>query len=701
VRASPGIAEGRQASLFTLSPGPRERRLALSVIAVSGAIFLAAVPFAKVPLVPMWPFIPIYQSTLAVNDLITAVLLLGQYRFLRARALAVLAAGYVFTGIVAAAHMLTFPGLFAPTGLLGAGPQTTAWLYMFWHGGFPGFVVAYAWLKGKAEPTAPAASAARGAYLAITASVTLAVAVTLLATVGQGLLPVIMRGHGYTSNLLAVITTTWALSLVALVTLWRRRPHSVLDLWLMVVMCAWLFDIALAGVLNAGRFDLGFYAGRIYGWLAATFVLVVLLVENARLYARLVVANEALAVEVAERRRAEDEADAASRAKSEFLSRMSHELRTPLNSVIGFGQLLEMDRLTEEQKEAVERILSAGRHLLGLINEVLEISRIEAGVLRMSLEPVPVAETIESAVSLVRPLADKRAIHLQVALPSLDRHVVADRQRLQQVLLNLLSNAVKYNREAGRIAVACADGAGRLTIQVTDTGHGVGPTELQRLFTPFERLGAETSGIEGTGLGLSLSRRLVEAMGGRLTMESQVGVGSTLTVDLAVALAPGAEVAASAALEAATPALGGTVLYVEDNLSNFRLVERVLQRRPEIKLLSALQGRLGLELARNHRPDLILLDLHLPDVPGLEVLRRLREMPATAGIPVVIVSADATPGQVKRLLESGATAYLTKPLDVRQFLDVVDRTLMAKDSGLEGVAHAPAPVPSRERGARP
>ncbi len=671
------MTDRRQVFLSTLSPGRRERRLALGVVLASGAIFLALVPVATVRLAPVWPFIPIYQSSLAINDLITAVLLLGQYRFLRARALAVLATGYLFTAFIAVAHMLTFPGLFAPTGLLGAGPQSTAWLYMFWHGGFPVFGVAYSLLKDGGPPAAASDRETGGLVIASVAASLIAVAaLTSLATAGQAALPAIMQGNRYTPAMIGVVSSTWALSLLALVIVWRRRPHSVLDLWLMVVLCAWLFDIALAAVLNAGRFDLGFYAGRIYGWLAASFVLIVLLIENGRLYARLVGTNEELAAEVGERRRAEDQAAAANRAKSEFLSRMSHELRTPMNAVLGFGQLLQMDELSDEQRESVDRILGAGRHLLNLINEVLEISRIEAGRLNLSLEPVPVAETIQSAINLVEPLAAKRAIELTVTLPDANQHVRADRQRLQQVLLNFLSNAVKYNREAGRITVTCANRTPEeMAIQVNDTGQGLSAEDLGRLFTPFERLGAETSGIEGTGLGLSLSKHLVEAMGGRLRVKSQVGLGSTFAVELPVAAGPDARVLDTPAATEAAGARAGTVLCIEDNLSNFRLVERVLQLRPQVKLLAAQQGRLGLDLAREHGPDLILLDLHLPDVPGQEVLRELRESPRTARIPVVILSADATPAQAKRMLEAGAEEYLTKPFDVRQFLALVDRIL--------------------------
>lgn len=269
-----------------------ERQRALAVVLVSAAFFVAAVPFAKMPLVPVAAFIPIYQTAFVLNDLITAVLLFGQFNILRSPALLALAGGYLFTAFMAVFHGLTFPGLFAPTGLLGAGPQSTAWLYMFWHGGFPLLVVAYALLKrDKTGTNRPRVLDGAGAVAAILSAVAAAFVAAggfaLLATSGQNLLPAIMRGNNYTPAMIFVVSSVWASSLLALGILWWRRPHSVLDVWLMVVMCAWLFDIALAAVLNAGRFDLGFYVGRIYGLLAASFVLMVLLLETSTLYARL------------------------------------------------------------------------------------------------------------------------------------------------------------------------------------------------------------------------------------------------------------------------------------------------------------------------------------------------------------------------------------------------------------------------------
>jgi signal transduction histidine kinase/CheY-like chemotaxis protein len=406
---------------------------------------------------------------------------------------------------------------------------------------------------------------------------------------------------------------------------------------------------------------------------------------QARLHERIQRQAEELERRVEERtqelRAATAEADRANQAKSEFLSRMSHELRTPLNAILGFGQLLEMEALPAPQRESVEQILRAGRHLLGLINEVLEISRIEAGRLQLSLEPVPVLETLRQALELIRPSASELGVSLAAETIDEHLHVLADRQRLQQVLLNLLSNAVKYNRANGRVSVACSAAPGeRLRIAVTDTGGGIAADKLARLFTPFDRLGAEASDVEGTGLGLALSKTLVEAMGGAMLVESRPGGGSTFTVELTLVAGPSTVAAGTvervepAITDAASPR-SRTILYIEDNLSNLRLVEALLRRRPGVRVLSAMQGRVGLELARAHRPDLILLDRHLPDGSGDQVFLDLRADAATRAIPVVILSADATPGGIQRLLEAGVRAYLTKPLDVHALLAVLDDTL--------------------------
>jgi PAS domain S-box-containing protein len=394
-----------------------------------------------------------------------------------------------------------------------------------------------------------------------------------------------------------------------------------------------------------------------------------------------------VARDISERRRAEkalreakQEAERANRAKSEYLSRMSHELRTPLNAILGFAQLLELEELATEQRENLGYILSAARHLLALINEVLDIAAIEAGRLPLSLEPVAVAEVVAEAVSLIRPLADQHQVLLVSPPTECQVHVLGDRQRLKQILLNLLSNAVKYNRQGGSVQLGCGPVAdGRLRIEVVDTGPGIAPEAMGQLFVPFERLGSEQTGVEGAGLGLPLSRRLAEAMGGTLEVASTVGQGSSFWVELPPAESPveraerRQELAEAAAPEPdPAPSESLTVLYIEDNLSNLQLVERVLNRRPGVRLISAMRPQLGLELAAEHDPDLILLDLHLPDMPGQEVLRRLQAEPRTARVPVVILSADARPSLIKELLGQGVRAFLTKPLDVKELLELLD-----------------------------
>lgn len=412
--------------------------------------------------------------------------------------------------------------------------------------------------------------------------------------------------------------------------------------------------------------------------------------------------------DITERLRAEQvvhearaEAERANRAKSEFLSRMSHDLRTPLNSILGFAQLLEVD--PGEVQDSAVQIVKAGRHLLDLINEVLDVARIEAGHLSLSPEPVLVHDVVEHALQLMGPLADQRQVRLLSDSPPLGRyHVMADRQRLNQVLLNLLGNAVKYNRAGGSVMVDCdRPRAGRLRIRVSDTGAGIPAERLALLFRPFERLGAEHTVIEGTGLGLALSKGLVEAMGGTIGVDSVVDRGSTFWVELALTDAPALQAFAPAAAGPPSTVDGtvqGTVLYIEDNASNIRLLERVLGRRPGVQLLAAREGGAGIERARRDRPDLVLLDLHLPDMPGEDVLRRLWADPATRPIPIAVLSADATPSQVKRLLAAGATTYLTKPLDLSALLRLIDGTLSTRDSARARPRRAPISGSANGRG---
>jgi signal transduction histidine kinase/ActR/RegA family two-component response regulator len=430
------------------------------------------------------------------------------------------------------------------------------------------------------------------------------------------------------------------------------------------------------------------------GGLAAALIVsaVVALLSRRREYAMTLVDERTAALQgtLTDLETAREAADAANRSKSSFLSRMSHELRTPLNAVLGFAQVLDLDDLDPNQQEAVDQILRGGKHLLGLINEVLDISRIETGDLALSAESVLVSDVVGETVDLIRPLAEQRSIQLQADHHVCwDNHVFADRQRLKQILLNLLSNAVKYNRLHGTVTISCEQrDPTHLRIRVTDTGPGIRAEQLGQVFVPFERLGAERTDIEGTGIGLALSRRLAEAMGGTVDVESVPGEGSTFWVELPLVEGP-VERYERLQGDNAQPEVGPTtderrqtLLYIEDNLANLKLVQRVVARRNDIDIIPAMQGRVGLDFAAEHQPALILLDLHLPDIPGDQVLQVLRANPATAQIPVVVVSADATLGQQQRLLTAGASAYLTKPYEVEELLRIIDEAL-TKSAGIQ------------------
>ncbi|HWD38117.1 MAG TPA: response regulator [Fimbriimonas sp.] len=380
-------------------------------------------------------------------------------------------------------------------------------------------------------------------------------------------------------------------------------------------------------------------------------------------------------------RQAKDAAEQASKAKGDFLSRMSHELRTPLNAILGFAQLLEMNYDTPEINEAAHSILKGGQHLLQMINEVLDLSRVESGHLAVSLEPVNLTEVLQQAFGLIQPLANAAGVGLLMVSGYEGRHVRADRQRLLQVLLNLLSNAIKYNRQNGEVRVRCIEAVpGQLRVEISDTGRGISEEDRERLFQPFQRLGDER--IEGTGLGLALSERFVRLMNGVLSLTESSESGSTFAVDLEWTQTNVHELTVR---EGATEPghslahLSGKVLYIEDNLSNMRLLEILFTNWKSLTLVPASQGQMGLEFAREHRPDLILLDLHLPDITGEEVLRRLKADEATRSIPVAMVSADADPKTIQELVDAGAVAYLTKPLDLQELFDVLEKHLHATE----------------------
>lgn len=405
--------------------------------------------------------------------------------------------------------------------------------------------------------------------------------------------------------------------------------------------------------------------------------------EN-RVYGLCGVSTDVTALKRAETtaREARDEAERANRAKSRFLSLISHELRTPLHSILGYCQLLQIEGMTLDVPATAGRMISAGEHLLELINDLLDLSRIEQGAEQVLLEPVHACDPVREAVDIVRPLAAARDLELAVDLHGgLHEFVSADRRRLHQVLLNLLTNGINYNRPGGEVRVSFRRAArDRLRFLVSDTGSGIRRRDFERAFLPFERLDQHEDHGEGAGLGLAVSKALIEAMGGSIGIESsETDRGTTLFVELDLVAPPvnAHEIvfAPGRAQPADGLALQGTILYIEDHAPNVELIEQALGHVGDVTLVPAARGDVGLHLAAELRPDLILLDLHLPDIPGETVLQRLLQDRRTHAIPVIVLSADATPARIERARVAGVSAYLTKPLDLLEFIETVREAL--------------------------
>jgi signal transduction histidine kinase/CheY-like chemotaxis protein len=591
---------------------------------------------------------------------------------------------------------LSFPGLFSPAGLIGSGPQTTAWLYFLWHGGFPVFVAGYA-LSPPARQRANAGDATKAVFSALALGCGCGIAMVMLATSLHDWLPAIMSGNSDAPGKLIVASLTWVLGIVALAIIWRRPSHTVLDIWLMVVMVVWTADTALASVFNHARFDLGWYAGRVYGLLANGFVLGVLLLENGSLYARLAATNHLLAEKNGQL------ADA-SRLKSEFVANMSHELRTPLNAIIGFSEVLKdgvVGELPPDQREYVTDIHSSGQHLLQLINDILDLSKIEAGRMSLDLDPVDITPLFEQSLSIVRERALARSVRVKLDLHGIKNTLMLDARKTKQIVYNLLSNAVKFSNGGGEVTMRVrrvragdvkdwgASGTTQvrmpmpqvstdafLEIMVEDEGIGISPEDADRLFTMFSQVDSSlTKEAEGTGLGLVLIDQLARLAGGTIALSSTPGQGTRFFVWL-----PWREAENTRADERTQQSSwpddmsDAVALVIEDNDYAAELIR--LQLQPEgFEVVHKASARAALDWLAAAQPQLIILDLLLPDVDGWDLLTQFRSAGSPlAKVPVVIVSivADAPKG-----FALGATAVLQKPFSRDEMLAAL------QDAGFE------------------
>jgi signal transduction histidine kinase len=519
--------------LTSTFPGASGRRTALVVALVLAAVFLMTAPFAKLPIAPVPAFLPAYQSALIVCELITTVLLFGQFAISRSPAPLVLGAGYLFSALMAIAHALSFPGLFVQGAWLNGGPQTTAWLYFLWHAAFPLFVAGYTLvdarargamrLRGRVSVAIACAALAAGACAAL---------LVALATSGHELLPAIMTGDTDAPLKAVVATITWLLGIIALLLLWRRQPHSVLDLWLMIVLCAWIADSALAAVLNHARFDVGWYAGRVYGLAASGFVLAALLLENGSLHARLAQAHRALKVSGNALSTANAQLEIANHDLSRFVGAVAHDLQQPILSISGYAQHVRKrseQHLPAADVASLKRIIGIAANADRMIQGLLQFARL--GQRELQLEAVDLNGVIEDARDTLARELDAGCVELRVAqLPQ----VRGDPALLALAFVNLLSNAIKYSRgrEPPVVAVEAQEESGDAVVRVRDNGVGFDMAHAARLFTPFERLHSEKE-FEGTGMGLANVRRIMERHGGSIRAESSPGEGATFILRFA------------------------------------------------------------------------------------------------------------------------------------------------------------------------
>jgi signal transduction histidine kinase/DNA-binding response OmpR family regulator len=706
--------------LSPLSSEQRAHGVTRFLLLIAVIAFAAMLPFAKLQLAPLPIFIPIYETALIVIDMITVVMLFGQYEIIRARSLLCLICGYLFTGCIELVHGLSFSAIVSPDGPIIGGPQTAPWLYIFWHAGFPLFVIAYSILKSHERASMWSVSySRRDLPFACVGAILLVAVVTMLCVVPYSLLPALILNNKFTPILPATMLAVCALCIVAGIQLWRMPSKSVLDEWLTVVMCTWLLDIALSSIFNGARYDLGYYAGRIFGCIATGFVLLKLLLANGALHARLVETHgreirnsrqlremsqrlEGANLQLEEQNRLLKEA---SQMKSDFLASMSHELRTPLNAIIGFSDVLKdglVGELSVEQHEYVIDIFESGQHLLSLINDVLDLSKIEAGKMILDLESIDIDSILRNGLAIIREKATSRRINLRLDIQDAVGMMQGDSRKTKQIIYNLLSNAVKFTPEHGLVTLAArivgrdiieswsssattvvtrplppSDFTHFLEISVSDTGQGIAVTDAPRLFQAFSQLDASLSRThEGTGLGLALVLKLTQLHAGTVALASSKDVGSCFTVwlpwraQLPEGLPQDRQPATPLRLLPRTDVEEGldkqrVALVIEDNAHAANLIDLQL-RAAGFRVSHAATARQAHDLLAQEIPSVILLDILLPDMDGWDFLTQLKTSDTPlAQVPVVIVSILADRGRGRTL---GAAEVLQKPVMYEELL---------------------------------
>jgi signal transduction histidine kinase len=527
--------------------GRRESRLALIAFLVSIAFFAAIAPFARNPLPHIEAFVPMYSSAIVLSYLITAILLLGQFNVLRTNSLLVLVGGYLFAALVATAQLLAFPGVFAPNGLFG-GPQNAAWLWIFWHAGFPLVVLLYALVKTLERPAAVIAtddSPAKGiGFVTFVASATaLAAALVCVMLAQQDFLPDLILNGRYAPGASVAWGLTWGTSVFALTGLWRRRPHTMLDIWLIVVVGAWLFDILVSTSFNGARYDVGWYAGRLYGLGAAACLLGILLIETGKQASDLAKANrrtfELLQIRTVERDSAQDKRDAAVATNiimDEFVATASHELRTPLTAIAASMALLAAGSFGAMPPAAARLIKIAHlntQRMVRLINDILDIAKIDAGKMQFELAPVSLRAVAEQAIEGNRAFAANYNAVVELDAGAELCWVSGDADRLMQIMTNLLSNAVKFSPPGAAVTVSIEQFAGMGRVTVRDRGIGIPVSFRPRIFEKFAQADAtDTRQRGGTGLGLSIVQKIVVRHGGTINFESAPGGGTVFLVEI-------------------------------------------------------------------------------------------------------------------------------------------------------------------------